>query len=250
VDYKLIEVWLSGSGDGYGDGDGSGSGSGDGYGDGSGDGYGDGSGDGYGDGSGDGIGDGSGYGSGYGYGDGYGDGSGYASGYGSGDGSGDGSGYGYLLKKYNSNIVYYIDKIPTIISSITNNFAKGYIIGDDMRLSDCYIAKSENWLFAHGKTLKEASESLQEKIFSSINITEKIQEFKKIFKNKVKYPAQDFFNWHFYLTGSCKFGREEFCRNKHINIDKDEFTPEEFINIVKNQYGWENFKELEQYYQS
>ena len=248
----------SGDGDGYGYGYGSGSGygSGDGYGDGSGDGYGSGSGygsgDGYGDGSGDGYGDGSGYGSGDGdgYGDGYGDGSGdgygSGSGYGSGDGDGYGYGYGSGLKSINKKLIYLVDGVQTIFSSIIGNVAKGSIVNKDLTLFNCYVLKGKD-CFAHGKTLEEANQSLRDKIFSKLNVEERIKEFKKQFNCTDKYNGKDFFNWHNLLTWSCLQGRESFVKNNEIDLDK-KYTVREFIEICKNSYGGEVIKELEKYY--
>ena len=94
---------------------------------------GDGYGDGYGnsDGSGYGYGDGSGYGYGSSYG--YGDGSGYSNG----DGDGYGDGYGYGVKSINNDRVYLIDNVQTIIKSVRNNIAKGFILNKDLTLSSC-----------------------------------------------------------------------------------------------------------------
>ena len=117
-----------------------------------------------------------GYGNGYGVGSGpeYGGGSnydnenGYCDGKGSGDGSGcgcgsgddDGCGYGGCMnimdiKIFNGCIVERIDSVPTIITHIHNDVASGFIIGFDMTLIPCYVAKLGN-SFAHGKTLKDA----------------------------------------------------------------------------------------------
>jgi len=187
-------------------------------------------------------GDGNGYGNEYG--DGNGDGDGNGNGYGDGYGNGYGDGYGDGLIKYNNNKVYYIDTIPTIIYSIKNNIAIGSIINNDLTLSDCYIVKNDNY-FAHGKSIKEAYQSLNEKIFRNLSKTEIISKFKETFSQySNKYPAKDLFNWHNLLTGSCKIGRESFCKNHNINIEKDSFTIYEFIELTKNSYGGEVIKSL------
>lgn len=177
-----------------------------------------------------------------GYGDGYGDGNGDGSGYGNGNGYG--NGYGDGLIKYNNNKVYYIDTIPTIIYSIKNNIAIGSIINNDLTLSDCYIVKNDNY-FAHGKTIKEAYQSLNEKIYKNFSEEEIILKFKETFNNfSSKYDAKDLFNWHNLLTGSCKFGRESFCKNHNINIENDMFTIYEFIDLTKNEYNGQIIKRL------
>jgi hypothetical protein len=157
---------------------------GDGSGDGSGFGYG------YGYGFGDGDGDGSGFGYGYGFGDGDGDGSGF------GDGDGDGSGYGDGIIVFNNQKVHIIDSISTIITSIKNNVAKGFILQSDFTLIPCFIVK-ENNQFAHGDTLREAFKSLQEKLYVDYSIEERIEKFKEFFTDfSKKYKASDFFTWH------------------------------------------------------
>lgn len=62
------------------------------------------------------------------------------------------------------------------------------------------------------------------------------------------YPAIDLFEWHNTLTGSCKLGREQFCRENNIDIEKDSFTIEEFIKLTANSYGGEIIKKLKDSY--
>lgn len=199
-------------------------------------------GNGYGDGDGDGDGHGSGYGNGYGYGSGHGNGYGY--GYGDGDGDGDGYGYGGGLKQFNNNKVYYIDHVPTLIYSIKNNIALGAIINSDLSLQNCYIVKNDSY-FAHGKSIKEAFQSLQEKVFRNLSEEEILIEFKKVFPIfSEKYPALNLFTWHGILTGSCKLGRESFCKNNNINIESDNFTIYEFITLTKDNYNGKIIEKL------
>ena len=211
----------SGDGSGYGDdschgygrGRGSGSGTGDGFNSGSGYGYGSGRG------SGDGSGSGSGYGSGYGSRNG----SGYDSGYDSGDGSGDG------IQAVSKCPVYQIDGVPTILNHIHGNIAEGFILQSDLTLTPCYVVK-ENGKFAHGTTLREAFDALQEKLYDDRTEEERLIAFKEHFPVfDKKYPAREFFTWHHILTGSCKAGREAFCRDRGIDLDKDKYTVYEFI---------------------
>ena len=219
---KKIEVFLSISdGSGYGSGYGSGSGSGDGSGSGSGDGYGSGDGDGSGYGSSDG------------------DGSGYGSGYGSGDGSG--------LIFYNNLKVYYIDSMPTLIDSIVSNYAKGYTVQRDLTLKECYIAKVGNY-FAHGSTLKKALDDATKKYNNNLPIKERISLFISHFEKDKVYEAKEFFEWHNILTGSCEFGRRDFCKSHNINIDEDWITSDDFIRLTINSYGSDIIKQLKQQY--
>ena len=229
-----------GCGYGYGDGYGYGSGCGYGYGDGSGDGCG----SGCGDGCGYGYGDGDGCGSGCGYG--YGDGCGYGYGSGCGYGYGDGCGYGYGsgVKSINGNPIYVVDNIPTIITNVKGNIAKGFILHSDLSLTPCFIVK-ENNQFSHGNTLHEAFESLQEKLYDDSTEEERILKFKEHFSDfSKKYSAKDLFIWHHVLTGSCKAGREAFCMDKGIDVDNDRFTVYEFIELTKNSYGGDIIRRL------
>jgi hypothetical protein len=219
------------------------SGDGDGYGSGSGDGSGDGYGYGYGDGSGDGSGDG------YGYGSGSGDGSGDGYGYGYGDGSGDGSGDGYGLTSLNNQKIYLIDEVQTIIKSVKNNVAKGFIVNKDLTLTKCFIVKGENQ-FSHGETLELALNSLQEKLLLSKPIEERIEDFKTKFNNLTdEYQAKDFYKWHFLLTGSCDIGRKSFVNDKGIDLENDKFSVLKFIDLVKDSYGSDIIRQLKESYE-
>ena len=191
----------------------------------------------YGDGSGDVHGSGHGSGScyGYGYGHGYGSGYGYGYGYGYGDGSG--------IKQIAKQPVAIIDDIQTIISVVKNNIAKGFILNPDLTLRPCWIAKRNN-LFAHGDTLKDAVRALREKVLQSSSIEERIAKFKEEFPcfNK-KISAKKLFEWHGILTGSCKAGREAWCKNHGINLTQ-RYTIHDFIKLTENSYGGDIVKKL------
>ena len=209
---------------GYGDGSGDGSGFGFGFGDGYGYGCGDGDGAGFGYGVGDGFGDG----------DGFGCGDGLGSGFGSGHGFGSGDGYGY---KINAKTIHGIDGTSTILTSIKGAIARGYIVNKDMTLTKTFVAKINN-MFAHGKTIKEAMESLEEKIISNLEPEEVINLFIEKTELTKRYPASYFFEWHGKLTGSCLQGRESFVKNLNIDLAKD-ITVKEFVEICKDSYGKE-----------
>ena len=214
----------------YGRGNSSGDGFGDGCGYGSGDGSGSGNGDGYGCGFGDGFGDGSGSGNGCGYGD------------GSGSGNGDGG-----VKEINGHAVYVIDNTRTIITSIHGNVAQGFILEHNTKLVPCYIAKDNNH-FAHGKTLREAFSSLQEKLYDDSTEEERIRAFKRKFPSyDTKYSNQDLFVYHHVLTGSCRMGRESFANSRGISLS-DKTTVREFVQLTKDAYGGDIIKKLPKVY--
>ena len=210
---------------------------------------------GYGSGSGSGSGYGSGYGSSYGYGYGSGDGSGSGSGssYGSGSGSsyGSGSGYGYGsgsgdgsgIKSINGQKIHKIDNVFTIIDNLKGNIAKGKIVNPDLTMDKCYVVKQGN-MFAHGKTLRQAREAIISKILLDKPVEERVTEFKKAFKKGVKYKAKLFYDWHYRLTGSCEYGRDNFVKNKSIDLNKDMFTIQEFVKLVDSSYGGNIVKQV------
>lgn len=227
---------------------------GDGYGYGAGSGYGSGDGNGYGndDGSGSGYGSGKGYGSGSGNGHGSGSDSGYSNGYGdgngSGDGNGNGNGYGYGsgycsgIESIDGKRIHHIDSIPTIISAIKGNMARGFIVNQDLTLTRCVVVKKGD-LFAHGKSLKEAQKALTDKWVLRSPIKERISAFKAEFKEDKKYLGKKFFDWHYRLTGSCELGRKTFVKNNGISLRK-KYSIHEFVELAKDTYGGEIVRQL------
>lgn len=202
-----------------------------------------------------GFGPGCGYGSEAGYGDGCGflfsNASGYGSAFGNGDGSGrmlsgaNGSGRGNStgIKELNGNKVYSVDDIPTIITSVHDNIAQGFMLHSDLTLHPCYIVKEQN-KFAHGETLHDAFAALQEKLYDGSTEEERIEAFLKKFPNyDTPYSNRDLFTYHHVLTGSCRMGRESFCKDKGINLD-DSTTVREFVRLTKDSYGSEIIREL------
>lgn len=208
----------------YGFGNASGWGSGFGFSNGCGWGYG------YGSGSGSSLGCGNGYGLGEGFG------FDFSNGYGSGFGNGPG------IEMFNNQQVRSIDNIPTIITNLKGNIAKGFILNSDFTLSPCFVVK-HNSIFAHGETLHEAQQALESKLFDEMEVEERIEMFLKEFEPNKKYKGSVFFDWHNKLTGSCEMGRKSFIRDNNLSLD-DEYTVDEFIAITENSYGSEIIKQL------
>lgn len=211
-------------------------------------GYGFGYGSGYGHmfGDGEGEGDGKGYGS---Y-DESGDGEGCGSGYGYADGTGDGTGYGeWDVIVFNGNIVNYIDYLPTIITQVRDNIARGYTVRYDLTLTPCFIAKVGN-SFAHGKTIKEAVAYAEEKELKEMPVNERIEKFVMTFGSlDSEHTGKEFYDWHHILTGSCRMGRDEFCEVHNVNLNK-KYTVRYFLNITKNSYGSDIIKQVRESYKS
>ena len=182
--------------------------------------------DGYGDGDGSGFGFGSGDGSGSGFGYGYGDGSG------DGDGSGYGSGDG--VKEFNGRKVYDIDSVKTLIYAVKGDAARGAVLRNDMTLRDCWIVRRGNF-FAHGDTLHAAVEAVAAKWLENKPLDDRIAEFMKIHPS-LDEPYGDLFDWHHILTGSCEFGRRQWCE-EHGYKPTDSITLRAFFEQTKNDYG-------------
>ena len=160
-----------------------------------------------------------------------------SSGYGSGSGSG--------VKSLNGKTVYDVDSVQTIIDRVRNNVAKGFILNGDLTLTPCFVVKGQN-CFAHGETLREAQQALEDKLFEDMDVEEKINIFIQTFSSGKKYPAKDFYSWHNKLTGSCEMGRKAFARDHDIDIENDKLTVEEFISLTKNSFGGSVIKQLEE----
>lgn len=224
---------------------------------------------GYGCGSVDSCGSGYGYGCGYGlssgygtdYGDGYGYGNSYGSGYGYGDGYSDDYGersnsirdfsygciYNKYIKEFNGNIVDHIDNIPTIIIQVRGNIAYGYIVKDDLTLFPCYVVKVGNF-FAHGETIKDAVADAEAKEMENMPIEERIKKFVEVFGSlNSEYTGKEFYDWHHILTGSCRMGRDEFCKAHNIDLKK-EYTVKYFLEITKESYGSDVIKQVCEFY--
>ena len=151
------------------------------------------------------------------------------------DGYGEGSYYGNILT-FNGNIVDFIDMLPTIIIQVNGNFAKGYIIKEDLTLESCYIAKVGNF-FAHGKTLKDAVTDAVKKQRKNMSIEERIKNFVETFGSlNSEHTGKEYYDWHHFLTGSCQIGRDKFCKAHDIALSK-KYTVKYFLDITKNSYG-------------
>ena len=179
----------------------------------------------------------------------------YGYGYGSGSGSGDGSVYGYGygdgdgygVKEVNGDTVYIVDDVPTIIKSVRDNIVQGFILQSDLTLKPCYIVKEQN-MFAHGDTLHDAFTALQEKLYDNSTEEERIEAFRKKFPEyDTLYPNRDLFAYHHVLTGSCRMGRESFCKDKDIDLDGST-TVHEFVELTKDSYGGDVICKLPEVY--
>ena len=160
--------------------------------------------------------------------------------YGSGDGSGDG------IKKFEGHEVFVVDDMPTLIYTVHGNYARGAILQSDLNLAPCFIAKVGD-SFAHGSTLREAFQDAKVKSAREMPIEERIRLFVQEHSGSGKYAASELYGWHNVLTGSCRMGRDAFCKEHRISMD-DTFTVKEFISLTESAYGGEIIKELKKFY--
>ena len=198
-----------------------------------------------------------GHGCGYGYKDGSGSGLSYAPGFGHEDGYGygDNDGPSYCgfgsddIKVLNGNIVDYIDNIPSIITQVHGNIACGYIVKEDLTLESCFIAKAGN-SFAHGKTLKDAVADAEAKEAERLPVEKRIEKFIEVFGSlDSEHTGKEFYDWHHILTGSCKMGRDEFCRSHSIDLVQ-KYSVRYFLDITKDSYGSDVIKMIIKAYEN
>lgn len=210
---------------------------------------GDGNGYGYGGGVGYGYGanDGCGYGASCGEWNGNGYGCGAGSGYGSSDGCGYGADYSADIKAFCGQLVYDMDGVKTLIDRVHGSIARGRVLLSDLTTAPCYIAKGGNH-FAHGETIGEAMAALDSKLYEDMPVEERLAEFKAKFPPKTLHPAMDYYVWHNRLTGSCEMGRNEFVRERCIDLAHDVLTPEGFIRLTLNSFGGSVIRQLMPYY--
>lgn len=173
---------------------------------------------------------------------------GYGNGNGSGDGSGYGSGDGFLFDTIlNSQKIYNIDRIATVINRVYKDYAKGAIVNDDLTLTPCYIAKRGN-IFAHGETLREAVKALNDKLFENMPVEDRVKAFCEKFKPDTAYSNVEFYEWHNKLTGSCEMGRNQFAKEHNVDLNAS-MTVREFIDLTESAFGGEIIKMLKPYYE-
>lgn len=155
---------------------------------------------------------------------------------------------GYCSDKHYDLPLIEVDGMDTLIESIHGDYARGYLVNSDCTLSPCYIARF-NGYFSHGDTLKDAFNYVRIKALNETPVEERVKTFIE------KFPSRDIivknlelFEWHHYLTDSCKLGREKFVKKNNINLD-GEMTIREFIELTKNSYGGETIEYLERKYE-
>lgn len=100
-----------------------------------------------------------------------------------------------------------------------------------------YIVTDNNGHFAHGKTIKEAKQSLLYKIS---------QRDTSAYKNLTlssKLTFDEAIKMYRTITGACEFGTFLFIKNKQFT-KSNTYTVKEIIELTSGQYGNQTLKEF------
>jgi hypothetical protein len=80
-------------------------------------------------------------------------------------------------------------------------------------------------------------------------LSDRINAFFKAYpKADVPINGQALYNWHHVLTGSCKIGRDSWCKDHNLSPDKDKLTVTEFCRLTVNSYGGNIIRQLAEKY--
>ena len=95
------------------------------------------------------------------------------------------------------------------------------------------------------QTLRNALQDAKEKDYRNIDFETKKEELKRLFLRSAdkKLPVRTLYEWHGILTGSCRFGCDEFMRTHTLKND-DRLTLNEFINFTAAHFGGNKIQQL------
>ena len=160
-----------------------------------------------------------------------------------------------IIKKHKTATI--INAPITIDRGFNDWLKKGYVSADDIikkliskkKIGKIEVFKVEEFLershsfvvknglvFSHGKTIKEAIDSLKYKI--SDRDTSKFKSWKL---KDVKTTAQ-LIEAYRSITGACEFGVKQFCESN--GKLKNKYSIEEVIKITDGKFGNKEFKEF------
>lgn len=153
----------------------------------------------------------------------------------------------YFLSEFEGFKVYMVDHIPTCIESVhismSLSYAIGFTIEDYWRRCPTVVAKVAGY-FAHGDSLREAIQAAQEKLLRNIPIEDRIKQFVELYPDIHQLvPNKKLFDAHHYLTGSCYFGRKQFCKGNGIDLENS-MSIADFIRWTCAEYGDEIIHKL------
>jgi hypothetical protein len=128
--------------------------------------------------------------------------------------------------------ILFADGIMSHIISSKNNVFKIRVYGKK-EISYC-VYRDGN--FSHGKTVKEAIESLRYKVS-----TRNMEEFKSWRLTDIK-TVEELISAYRSITGACSSGVRGFCESITL---KDKMSVAEVLSITSGKYGHEIFKNFE-----
>lgn len=153
----------------------------------------------------------------------------------------------YFLSEFEGFKVYMVDHVPTCIESVhismSLSYAVGFTIEDYWRRCPTIVAKVAGY-FAHGDSLREAVQAAQEKLLRNIPIEYRIKAFVELYPDIHQLvPNKKLFDAHHTLTGSCYFGRKQFCKGNGIDLEGS-MSVADFIRWTCAEYGDEIIHKL------
>lgn len=153
----------------------------------------------------------------------------------------------YFMSEFEGHKVYMVDHIPTCIESVhismSLSYAIGFTIEDFWRRCPTVVAKVAGY-FAHGDSLRQAIQDAQKKMLHNIPIEDRIKQFVELYPNIHQLvPNKKLFDAHHYLTGSCYFGRQQFCKGNGINLENS-MSVADFIRWTCQEYGDDVIRKL------
>lgn len=151
------------------------------------------------------------------------------------------------LNKYCGRNVYLINDRQLMFDQIHGNFAKVTIIRIDLTTYEHWLVKYKG-CFGFGKTLKDANKDARLNASREIPLEIRIQHFINTHSLREEFTGQELFDWHDYLTGSCKVGKYKFCRDNNVDFNK-KYTVLYFLNLVKDSYKPEIIEQVIKQYE-
>lgn len=153
----------------------------------------------------------------------------------------------YFMSEFEGFKVYMIDHIPTCIESVhismSLSYAIGFTIEDYSKRCPTIVAKVAGY-FAHGDSLREAIQAAEEKLMRNIPFEYRIKQFVELYPDiNQLVPNKKLFDAHHYLTGSCYFGRQQFCKGNGIDLENS-MSVADFIRWTCTEYGGEIIHKL------
>jgi hypothetical protein len=137
------------------------------------------------------------------------------------------------LQKFKGKRVYYFDDIPCIVHKVKydRDYLQVEVIENDLHTTRMAFIVYKGGEIAHGDTLEEAENAALEKYYSGKDFEELAALFISTCPSlEQKEKVSDLYRWHGLLTGSCKFGRDRWMRERSLTFE-DEMTVGEFLSI-------------------